>query len=218
MGYTTPFISAAQQRNIIDNANIAVARFAKSYADKLGFKRLFNREDIEDIAGNVICKACRSFSSYDPSKGKLSTWVSRIAVNCVIDAVDYKIKHLPISQEIFVENSENGEEFNAYEVCDERSGFIPEVWDLLCEHDAESDLGSKEIEARLREERAKMSEKNQRFLIWLEEGYAPKDMAAMEGCTPNAAAKRVFVIRQALKESLGDIAEESGFSFRKYAC
>ena len=218
MGQTATFISDAQQRTIIDNANIAVARFAKSYADKLGFKRLFTKEDIEDIAGNVICKAWRSFASYDPEKAKLSTWVSRIAVNCVIDAVDYKIKHRPISHELFVENTENGEEFNAYEVCDERSGFNPEVRDLLYEHDAESDLASKELEDRFREEQAKLSAKNQRFLIWFEEGYAPKDMAAMEGCTPNAAAKRMFVIRQALKESLEDIAEDFGISLKKYAC
>ena len=47
-------ISAAQQQTIISNANIAVSRFAKTYTDKLGLKRFFTKEDLEDIVGNTI--------------------------------------------------------------------------------------------------------------------------------------------------------------------
>ena len=40
----------------------------------------------------------------------------------------------------------------------------------------------------------------------LEDGYAPKDMALTEGCSANAAAKRIWVIRQTLREPISKIA------------
>ena len=218
MGYTTPFISAAQQQSIIDNANFAAARFAKSYTDKLGLRNLFTREDIEDIAGTTICKACRSFGGFNPAKAKLSTWVSKIAANCVIDAVDYKITRRPISGELFVENRESGDEFEADEFCDVRKGFNPEVRDLLSEYDADREVNRKEFESLVRAEISKLSDKNQRFERMLEEGDTPKTMALVEGCTADAAAKRVWVIRQTLKEPVSGIADEFGISSRKLAC
>ena len=218
MGYTTPFISAAQQQAIIDNANIAAARFAKSYTDKLGIRNLFTREDIEDIAGTTICKACRSFGCYNPARGKLSTWVSSIASNCVIDAVDYKIKHLPISGELFAENRESGDEYCADEYCDERKGFTPKVWDLLSEYEADKELNQQEFERCVRAEISKLSEKNQRFERMLEKGETPKTMALVEDCTADAAAKRVWVIRQTLKQPVAEIADEFGISSKKVAC
>jgi len=217
MSYVTLPISTAQQQTIINNANIAVARFAKSYADKLGLKRLFTKEDIEDIVGNTLYKACRSFGCYNPAKAKLSTWVSRIAVNCVISAVDYKMKRIPISYDMYVEKSESGDEFGVDEFCDERCGFNADVWDMLSEYEADRQLNEKEFEACVRAQCEKLSEKNQRFERWLEDGMTPKDMAAQEGCTADAAAKRVWVIRQALKEPISEIADEFGFSCRKLA-
>ena len=218
MSYSSRSISAEQQNTIISNANIAVARFAKSYADKLGLKRFFTKEDLEDIAGNTIYKACRSFDCFDPSKAKLSTWVSRIAINCVISAVEYKAKRLPISNALYDENSENGDEFSADEFCDSRKGFNPEVWGLLSEYEADKEINRKEFEYSVRKEVSKLSEKNQRFERMLEEGDAPRDMALAEGCSADAAAKRVWVIRQTLREPLSEIADEFGISRRKVAC
>lgn len=218
MGYTTPFISAAQQQSIIDNANYATARFAKYYTEKHGFRNLFTKEDIEDIAGTTICKACRSFGCFNPAKAKLSTWVSTIAANCVKDAIDYKIKHLPLSDELFVENRESGDEFEADEFCDGRKGFNPKVWDLISENDADREVNRKEFESRVREEISKLSEKNQRFERMLEEGDSPKTMALAEGCTADAASKRIWIIRQTLKEPVSVIADEFGLSNRKLAC
>lgn len=218
MGYTTPFISAAQQQSIIDSANFAAAKFAKSYTDKIGFRNLFTKEDIEDIAGTTISKACRSFGRFNPAKAKLSTWVYTIAANCVIDAATYKIRRRPLTGELFVENHENGDEFEADECCDARKGFNPMVWDLISEYDADREINREEFESLVRAEISKLGDKNQRFARLLEEGHTPKTMALVEGCTADAAAKRVWVIRQTLKEPVSGIAEEFGISNRKLAC
>ena len=65
---------------------------------------------------------------------------------------------------------------------------------------------------------SKLSDKNQRFLTMLEEGYEPRDMAEREGCTPNAAAKRIHDIRKALKAAIAEIAREFDVFSEKLAC
>ena len=97
MSFSSRPLSAVEQHNLIASANAAVVRFVNLFSDKLGNKRFFSREDIEDMAGDTIMKACRSIDRYDPEKAKMSTWVGRIAVNTVKDAINYKMKRLPIS-------------------------------------------------------------------------------------------------------------------------
>ena len=46
-------ISAAEQQKIISSAHVAVSVFVYSYTNKLGNRRFFTKEDIEDIAGDV---------------------------------------------------------------------------------------------------------------------------------------------------------------------
>jgi len=217
MSYTTPPISAAQQQTIIKNTNIAVAKFAKSYADKLGVKRLFTKEDIEDIVCNTLYKACRSFDCYNPAMAKLSTWVSRIALNCVITAYEYKFNRIPISYALTLEN-EDGDEFDRDEVYDGRKGCNQMMSELFSEFEADRDLERREFEACIRKQTGKLSEKNQRFELMLEDGYAPKDMAAVGNCSADAAGKRIWIIRQTLREPVKKIAEEFGVPFMKYAC
>ena len=101
-------LSAAEQHTLISTANAAVVRIVSLFTAKLGNKHFFSREDIEDIAGDVIMKAWRSMDGYDPERAKMSTWVGRIAVNCVKDAVDYKMKRLPISGAMYVTVKEDG--------------------------------------------------------------------------------------------------------------
>ncbi len=214
--YTRP-LTAKEQNTIISNAKFAASRFAQAYADKQGMKMFFTKEDIEDIAGNTIYKACRSLDSYNSTKGALSTWVSRIAANCVITAFEYKLKRIPISYALTLEN-EDGEEFDLDETCDSRKGFNQIMSGLLSESEADRDLNRREFEDSIKAQTRKLSDKNQRFEQWLEEGFTPKDMAAMEGCTANAAGKRIWNIRHALCEPVHKIAGEFGVPFKKYAC
>ena len=39
----------------------------------------------EDVVAEAFCKAARSFGSIDPARAKFSTWVVKIAINCMND-------------------------------------------------------------------------------------------------------------------------------------
>lgn len=47
--------------------------------------RMRNTQDTEDVVAEAYLRAARSFSSFDPERAKFSTWVVRIAVNCMND-------------------------------------------------------------------------------------------------------------------------------------
>ncbi|MBR5678885.1 MAG: hypothetical protein IKX20_12280 [Paludibacteraceae bacterium] len=208
-------LSAAEQHNLISIANIAVSRCAKAFSDKIGVKGFFRREEIEDIAGNVVYKAWRSLGGYDPKTANLSTWLGKIAFNCVNDAIDYKMKRLPISYPLYSVNTDEGEEFDATEYCPPSRVFNSEEQVLFSEYGADKGIIAREFAETVRGEFGKLSEKNQRFVSLLEAGYTPKQMAIVEGCTANAASKRIFDIRRVLKASLAEVAQEFGY---KIAC
>lgn len=206
----SPSLSAAEQHQLISHANSAVSHAVSVFTAKLGNEYFFSREDIEDIVGDVIFKACRSWDRYDPDKAKLSTWVCTIAVNSVKDAVDYRMKRLSISGplDIRATDDDDEEEHDASEVCDKRRGFNPEMLELFSHYEADRDMNRKDFEKSVAEQVGTLSEKNQRFFKMLTEEVSRKDMAVMEGCTPNAASKRVFDIRAVLRASLLEIARE----------
>ena len=179
-------LSAAEQQTIISTAEIAVSRYAKYLMDKNHIPNLFSKEDLEDIAGNTILKACSSIEKYDSGKASLSTWVGRIAINCTKDALDYHMKRKPVSGSLEVSCETDGEEYNA----------------------ADKQLCSKEFERCFQEKVAKLSERNRKYVRMLDEGYKPKDMAILDNCSPNAAAKRVFDIRRQLKKDIAGLASE----------
>ena len=47
--------------------------------------RMGAADDAEDVVAEAYLKAARSFGRFDPSRAKFSTWVVRIAVNCMND-------------------------------------------------------------------------------------------------------------------------------------
>ena len=191
---------------ILNSSRIAVYRLLNERFS--GCRKYFSQEDINDIVSDTVFKACRSFHCFNPDKAQLSTWISRIALNCVKDAIAASIRRQPISCSIFTENPQDGSEYNVEEYFDKQRGFIPEIRAMFSEYDAEKELEQKEFEQQVDSARSELSEKNQRFANWLVQGYSPREIAEMEGCTPNAASKRAFDIRKALKEPLSAIADE----------
>ena len=205
-------ISAAEQQKIISSAHVAVSVFVYSYTNKLGNRRFFTKEDIEDIAGDVIYKACRSYDRYDSEKSSLKTWISHIAFNCVKDAIDYRMKRIGLSEPMYSENSKD-DEYNIVDTPDPKKGFNSSVWDLVSEYSADKDINRKEFEEEVMGKVGKLSDKNQKFFSMLvDEKLTPKDMAKREGCTANAAAKRIWDIRHALKTAIAETAREFGLS------
>ena len=211
-------LSAAEQRAIISTANVAVSVHANSITAKLPNKYFFTNEDIEDLAGEVIYRACRSFDSFDSEKSSLKTWVSRIALNCVKDALDYRMKRIGLSEPMFSESSKDDDEYNKVETSEFKKGFDTSVWDLVSEYSADKDINREEFEETVMGEVGKLSDKNQKFFSMLvDEELTPKEMAEREGCTANAAAKRIWDIRHALKTSIAETAREFGLFFGKIA-
>ena len=201
-------LSAAEQHDLIATANTAVARFAHLFSTKLGSPRFFSREDIEDMAGDAVMKACRSIDKYDPARAKLVTWVSRIAVNCVKDAVDYRMKRVYISGSMYIKDRKDQDE-SADEVV-----FDPAVLALLSENGADGRVLQAELKERICDEVSRMSDKRKRVAHLLNVGYSPKEIAVAEGCTPTAVSKCIWDIRAALKSALSEWAGDSG----RFAC
>lgn len=196
-------ITPSEQKNILSSAKTSVEICVSNYADKTGLKHVFTKEDIEDIVCDTVYKACRSFASFDEKKAKLSTWVNRIAVNCVRDAIDYKMKRRNISCELIEENSESGEEFGLDEVCLNSQENHFEGWARVSGETADRELLRKDFEAYVSDSLSGMSERDRKFLEWMKFGYTAKEMAAMDGCSTNAASKRMWAIRQRASEIFG---------------
>lgn len=212
-------LSAAEQRTIISSANIAVSVYVNSLTAKLPNKYFFTKEDIEDIAGEVIFRACRSYDRFDSEKSCLKTWVSRIALNCVKDALDYRMKRVGLSEPMFTEKSKDDDEYNKVETSDSKKGFDTSVWYLVSEYSADKDLNQKEFEDEVMGKVGKLSDKNQKyFSMFFDDELTPKEIAKREGCTANAAAKRIWDIRHALKATIAETARDFGLFFGKIAC
>jgi RNA polymerase sigma-70 factor (ECF subfamily) len=197
-------LSAAEQQNLIATANAAVARFVDLFNSKSGCRNFFTREDIEDIAGTAILKVWRSIDSFDPERAKLSTWVNRIAVNCAKDALDYKMKRLSISESMYVKGKDDDDEYGADE-------FIldPDVLSKMSENSADGRVLRGELRDRICAEVSKMSDKRRRVAHMHNVGFTPKEMAAIEGCTPTAASKCIWDIREALRTALAEWSGEA---------
>ena len=116
------------------------------------------------------------------------------------------MKRLGISLSSYSENSDNGDELNYTEVTDKHAGFCPELYSRMCEYNPETLICRKEVKDEIYRQIDMLSEKNQRFARLLLDECQPKTMAKLEGCTANAAAKRIFDIRKVLKAGLSEFA------------
>ena len=61
--------------------------YRESYSIIYGYVRcrMPDEASTEDIVSEAYLKAARAFSTYDPSRAKFSTWVGKIASNCMKD-------------------------------------------------------------------------------------------------------------------------------------
>lgn len=74
--------------------------FCKEYRKYviLSIKNKCKRCDIDDIAQDALLKAFKSRANYDPTKSKLSTWVSRLSASVAIDAYRSKKTKIKICE------------------------------------------------------------------------------------------------------------------------
>lgn len=59
------------------------------------FYKLLHREEAEDLTEQTFLKIAEHLHTYDPKKAKLSTWISRIKENTLIDF--YRTRKLQVS-------------------------------------------------------------------------------------------------------------------------
>ena len=189
--------SAAEQKQLIATANAAVARFAAQYG-----RNFFSHEDLEDIAATTVMKAYGAMDRYDTRKGRLTTWVSRIAANCVKDAVDYKMKRLCISAPMCTEQFDKDEEGDECRA-DERARRTVMV-EAISINDTDDEIMQAELQKYIEGEIAKMTDRRQRIAQMMYAGYTAEEMAKAEGCTTNAVYGCVWNIRQTLRRALDE--------------
>ena len=199
-------LTVAEQQSILKSAKCAVWRNVKLLSLMPGFNNFFCKEDVEDIVGETVYRACRSFDRYNSNTAKITTWVSHIAFNCVNDARDSKMKRLNISRRLYSWKDDDTDGFDPMEAAERIVAKSPENHEKFIECSPEALACRNEFEDKVNREVGKLSEKNQRFVQYIIDGHKPKEMAELEGCSANAASKRVFDIRATLRPGLCEIA------------
>lgn len=191
----------APQHLIVNSAKGAVPVIARKYLGKKGVSpRFFTQQDIEDIVGRTILKSMASFDTYDESKSKLSTWISKIAFTCVIDEYASIRCREGISYPISV-TTHDGDSLELSEgvacTTTEDVPFLASV----CSADAEAEFNELE-EIVLRELDGRDETDN---LCWTlrQAGYGPKEIAKQLECTPNAVSIRLTRVKNDLASALG---------------
>ena len=135
--------------------------------------------------------------------------MGRIAVNCVKDAIDYKVKRLPISGSMYIGSNDEDAECGADEYI-----LNSDLLNAMSENGADSRILQAELRDRICEEVSKMSDKRQRVAQMLNVGYKPREIASVEGGTPQAVSKCIWNIREALRAALVEWVNDAD----RYAC
>ena len=81
-----------------DSAREFTKLYCESYAMVYNYvRRAMGDNDAEDIVAEAYLHAARSFASFDPERAKFSTWVVKIASNCM--ASHYRREHQTVALE-----------------------------------------------------------------------------------------------------------------------
>lgn len=142
---------------------------------------VFTKEDIEDIISLVVTKMWAARGSFDPAKGKLFSWVWRIARNVILDTVNDIIHKSAVSGDI---EKASGEVY--------RLPFAGKADDELVCNDTVEAFHTSLVIAR-----------DKRILFYLIDGLGNDEIAKREGISPNAAGLAVFHLRKKLDKVKG---------------
>lgn len=144
------------------------------------FTGLFTTEDMDDIVGEAIRKMWESKDSFNPDKGTFYAWAWRISHNAVLDAVADKKKRRGISGDI--ENAHG-------QIIDFPAQNFAADDEVICDDLLEDFLGKLK------------SDRERRILLYLHDGFKPKEIAEREGMSIKAVYMAVFYIKRKLKGS-----------------
>lgn len=152
--------------------------------------RDLSAEELEDLFQDSILKALKYCGAFDSSKSQAKTWASRIAFNAQRDA--YREHNKQIAKFVHPDTLSDEEELNV--------SFFDRV---AGGYSADREVEGNEAVERIMNAIGSLNE-NYQFIISLQlEGMKPKKMAALIGCTADAAATLLCRARKALKKVLG---------------
>ena len=151
-------------------------------------------EEIEEIFMDVVTKVIETLDRFDPSRGSLSSWISRIANNIEIDHFKSYMKHVSLEKDI---QSTPHDMDNVY-----RSDFdnfrAPRCWE------PDYDLESEESLALIEGACASLPSRRREAVRLTANGAGPKDVAESLDISESAAGTLVHNARTELRKKLGD--------------
>lgn len=201
---------------ILESSTIAVRYWAKELPTLMKLNNfVFTTTQLEDVIGNCCLKACNSYASYDPAKGKISTWVNTIARHLVKDEIDKKLRERKVFSTPAIKANDEPDKADFEEFVDIRCGGFPEVSDMLSEYAADKEAIEHDFSARFSAACEGLGKKDRAVALLLEQGYKTGEIAREIGSTANAAGKRVYSVRKALKVALAPTAAEYGITDHK---
>lgn len=93
-------------RQIIAESRSAVVRAARHYNYLYGSH--LKKDDIDDVVQDAMCKAIANAMHYDPKKAKVTTWISRIVRNEIVDRLKEQAESMSRSVRYADESDEDG--------------------------------------------------------------------------------------------------------------
>ena len=93
-------------RQIIAENRSVVVRAARHYNYVYGAH--LQKDDIEDVVQDAICKAIANAAHYDPMKAKVTTWIGRIVRNEIVDRLKEQSESMSRSVLYVDESDEDG--------------------------------------------------------------------------------------------------------------
>lgn len=166
---TTSRINGRDGKTILSFIDSQTAEFERLYREaypivyNYAYRAVLNQSAAEDITSEAFLKAARSFSRFDSTRAKFSTWVVAIARNCVAD--HFRTSHANAPLEELPENTYSTE-------------------DDSLERIQERETASRLLEALTPEERELV------FLKYYED-KRNKDIAEELGLNPSTVATRL---------------------------
>ena len=187
----------------------SIKRLSKYFVSKFveeKYDYMFSWQDIEDIAGEAMLRACRSWHKFDAEKGPLGAWVKKICRRTVLDWVDYVSKRKDINGDMYPVGGKNDEEIDI----DEAGGFMTYRGD---EYETDRGLMYSEFEAKVREVINKtLTDKEKELEEHIEQELKPREIAELTGEKASTIAVRKCRVLDKLAEPLAMIGKEYGIT------
>ena len=196
---TNTTLSNSQAENLFNLAKVSVSRFVHK-----NYSKYFNKLDIEDIVSDTVLKALRYQASFNPEKASYNTWVSRIARNVVLDALDYKFKR----------NDINGDMYPMYAGKDNGVDLSQVVGDV----DTDRRILTDDFMESIRERESILSTRDRSIWEMLKDGLKPREIAEITGMSANAVSIRKYYILRTLWPETAGLSREYGLNIKNVAC